>query len=92
MNIKTVIVFPSDGDESFELELTKIRSRGSASEYMFQNDDTYKAFQFDSHNDRPGDYKEEFVEDKSFFGYLINRKKKGDDGPKWIECNIKVKY
>ena len=76
-------VTPTDGTESFEVEVEREYGRGSLYQYGIKHKE-YKAFQFDD-RERPSHYAKEHVGSVSFHGFLIGKK-----GISPMECYIKV--
>jgi len=77
-----LIVNPLDGNEKFEVEVTKVLT-GGINDYLIAHK-KFRAFQFDCY-DRPKHYHSENLLIIHFSGYLIGRGKH-----KTIECSIQV--
>jgi hypothetical protein len=74
MRPSKILIIPSyDDEESFELEIHK--HVNGINDYKFKHK-RWVAFQYDDH-DRPSDFKEEYVKEHSFRGYLIGKRIKG---------------
>ena len=65
-------VTPTDGTESFEVEVKREYGRGSLYQYGIKHKE-YKAFQFGD-RERPSHYAKEHVGSVSFHGFLIGKK------------------
>ena len=76
-------VTPTDGSESFEIEVKRVYGSGSVNQYGLKHK-AYKAFQFDD-RERPSHYAKEHVGSVNFHGFLIGKK-----GISPMECYIKV--
>ena len=75
-----------DSGEEIKLEIKRIYTYSAINNYSF-NHEKWRYFQFDCYN-KPGDFKEEYVEEEYFRGYLIG--KRVNKKSVIEECQIKI--